>query len=99
MGNNYVDQYSLLHAAVGIILYFWNVSFGLTALIHTLFELGENTPLGMRLINTFFVGTMPFQWPGKKERADHPVNMVTDTIFCLLGWWIAQQVDKYYSSQ
>ena len=51
MGTRFLDQYTYLHFSVGIIVYFWNISLLNWIILHTIFELLENTKIGMRLIN------------------------------------------------
>jgi hypothetical protein len=91
MGLYWVDQYSLLHFAVGILAYFWNVPFLWTIIIHTLFEFLENTKTGMRIINSFPL------WPGGKTHADNFKNRVSDTIFTGIGWILSKELDLYYN--
>ena len=79
-----MDQYSLLHFAVGIISRYWNISFLWLAVLHTVFEFVENTSHGMKFINTW----IPF-WPGGKSHPDSVVNRVGDTVFSLMGWIVA----------
>lgn len=90
MGKYFFDQYTILHFAVGIIAYFWNVSLLNTVILHTLFELLENTEHGMYFINTYFK-----MWPGGKPQADTLINSVGDTVGIIAGWILAQMVDKY----
>ncbi len=89
MGYAWIDQYSLLHFAVGILLYFWGFSWQFTLGSHILFEIVENTKLGMKLINEY----IPV-WPGGKPQADSLLNSVTDTLFSLLGWYVSQWADS-----
>lgn len=97
MGKTIADQYSLLHFAVGVVSYFWNVSFLLGTVIHIFFEYFENTKSGMNIINKYFVGNSVLQWPGKKEYPDSIINSIGDTIFYSLGWIISYYLDKSYS--
>lgn len=83
MGQTMFDQYSFLHFSVGAVSYYWNVSLIKLLIIHTIFELLENTVEGIKLINKFKY------WPGGKDRADAPINMVGDTISVALGWAVA----------
>ena len=53
MGTKIVDQFSLLHFAVGIVVYFWDISLLLWFVLHTMFELIENTPQGIYFINHY----------------------------------------------
>jgi hypothetical protein len=92
MGYRAFDQYSLLHFAVGVVAYFWSVSFLIVIVIHILFEFIENTPVGMNLINTYFTKW----WPGGKTHPDNLLNKTTDTIFTGVGWLTAKYLDDYY---
>ncbi len=89
MGYSWIDQYSLLHFAVGILLYFWGFSWQFTLVSHIVFEILENTKMGMKFINEYF----PF-WPGGKPEADSVLNSATDTVFSLLGWYASQVADS-----
>lgn len=89
MGSSAIDQYSLLHFAVGIVAYFWGISWQLLLLLHILFELVENTREGMYFITTY----IPF-WPGGKPKADSLVNMISDNTFSLLGWALSRFADS-----
>ena len=98
MGNQLLDQYSILHFATGVVAYFVGVSGTKWFFIHVGFEIVENTQVGMDFINN----NLTF-WPGGKPRADAFINMVGDTAAAMLGWWVAQQVEitgkkrKWYS--
>lgn len=89
MGNLFFDQYSILHLASGIIAYFFGINFWLWFLLHLLFEIVENTPAGITIINTWFASV----WPGGKPAADHPINSIGDQTFAMLGWLIAYFFD------
>ena len=86
------DQYSILHFAVGIIAYFWSVSFLTIMVLHILFEWIENTQMGMNLINTYFIRW----WPGGKTHPDNLLNRTSDIIFTGVGWLVSYQLDKLY---
>lgn len=92
MGLTIFDQYSLLHFAVGVLAYFWSISFFTIIIIHILFEFIENTPIGMNIINTYFIGW----WPGGKTHPDNLLNRISDTIFTGLGWIVSYQLDEKY---
>ena len=94
MGQYAIDQYSLLHFAVGILAYFWAVPFWLIVFLHIVFEWAENTPIGMRFINEWFT-----LWPGGKPRADSFLNMTTDTIATAVGWLLSWWADRASVSQ
>lgn len=89
MGKYMIDQYSLLHFAVGILAYFWGVSAFTTFILHVLFELAENTQLGMKFINEYF----PL-WPGGKPYADTYINQASDILMTMIGWYLSFYADK-----
>jgi hypothetical protein len=89
MGVLFVDAYSLLHFAVGIVCYFWGMSLPMFIFLHIIFELVENTPKGMKFINTNFKGI----WPGGKDYADSNKNRYGDVFFGVIGWLIAKYVN------
>ena len=93
MGLNFADQYSLLHFAVGVVLYFWNIPLILAIILHTIFEIIENTKMGMKFINTYIIHPGYFSWPGGKNYADSLINNVGDTIFFAVGWVLAAYLD------
>ena len=94
MGFRFLDQYSLLHFATGITAYFWGVPLVYYALIHTIFELSENTNLGIHFINTY----LPF-WPGKKLHPDAVINSIGDVLSGIVGLIFARYVDDYGKKQ
>ena len=61
MGLNFIDQYSYLHFASGIIAYFFDISLLYWLIIHTVFEIMENTENGIFIINKYLTF-----WPGGK---------------------------------
>lgn len=89
MGKNFFDQYSLLHFAVGIIAYFWGISFWSWFFLHLLFEIIENSPIGMKFINNNFLKI----WPGGKPRPDAFINSLGDQFFACFGWLTAYYFD------
>lgn len=93
MGRGFLDQYTLLHFAVGVVVYFWGVSFEAWIVAHILFEVLENTYAGMAFINTVFSG-----WPGGKSCADSVLNSVGDTISAAVGWLAAAALDRQSTS-
>jgi hypothetical protein len=80
MGLYFTDQFSLLHFAVGIVVYYWNMSFILWFIVHMIFEYVENTKYGMSIINNFVY------WPGGKDHADSLINNLGDQFYALIGW-------------
>lgn len=88
MGTRFLDQYTYLHFAVGIIVYFWNISLLNWIILHTIFEFLENTKTGMKLINN-----LPF-WPGGKPASDSIINNIGDTVGAIIGWGSAYFLDN-----
>lgn len=81
MGVKLFDKYTYLHFASGIIAYYWGLSIIVWIIVHTIFEIFENTKTGMRIINKLPI------WPGGKDHADSTINsLVGDTIGSLIGW-------------
>ena len=89
MGSCFADQFSLLHAAVGVIAYFWGVPLWLFIVVHTIFEIGENSRPGIDFINNY----VSRWWPGGKPRADSIVNTIGDTVFAIFGFAAAYLLD------
>jgi len=84
MGKDFIDAYSLLHFAVGIVIRHWGISLVVWVVAHTIFEIVENTQAGMAFINTHITA-----WPGGKPSADSLKNNLGDTVFSILGWLAA----------
>jgi hypothetical protein len=93
MGFRLFDQYTLLHIASSIVAYYWGLSFTEWMIVHTLFELAENTEIGIHFINHYLS-----MWPGGKQGPDGWLNMTGDTIAAVFGWYIAYSLDEYGSS-
>jgi hypothetical protein len=85
------DQYTLLHFATGVIFYFWDFSLLLFFVIHTIFEIVENTKYGIYFINKYLTF-----WPGGKLQPDGIINNIGDTIGALCGWYAANLLDNWY---
>lgn len=88
MGKAWLDEYTPLHVAVGVIAYYWGVSLINLTLLHIVFELLENTEKGMELIRSFPL------WPGGKTHADSWNNQVSDVIASGIGWLFSYQLFK-----
>jgi hypothetical protein len=93
MGTQFFDQYSILHFAFGIVAYFFNVNLLTWFIIHTLFEIIENTVSVMSFVNSH----LKWFWPGQsgKPYADSSLNSVGDTVFGMIGWIFAYAMDEY----
>lgn len=89
MGSNFLDQYTYLHFASGIIAYYWNISFKTWLVLHTIFEIIENTKTGVNFINKRL-----WFWPGGKPGADTFINIIGDTLGTIIGWGSAYYLDK-----
>jgi len=89
MGIRFFDKYSILHFSVGSICFFWNISLQMVIILHTCFELFENSNYGMRIINNFYF------WPGGKESSDSLENILGDTFFVIMGWLISYYISLY----
>jgi hypothetical protein len=93
MGHRVFDQYSLLHASIGTLFYFWSVPFLFSFIGHFLFEVIENTSWGMKIINTYFTYNGYIGWPGGKSEADSLQNIVGDNISFVVGYFLAFYLD------
>ena len=89
MGSRLFDQYTYLHFAVGIVIYFWNISLFNCVVLHTIFEFLENTRTGMHIINNYIVF-----WPGGKPKSDSIINNIGDTFGTIVGWLSAYYLVK-----
>ena len=91
MGLKFMDRFSLLHFASGIIANFFNLSIVQWLVLHTVFEIVENSRCGV-----YFIDRYLFFWPGGKNRSDSVVNSVGDTFFGMFGWFVANIINEYY---
>lgn len=81
MGLTLFDRYTYLHFAVGVVIYFYDISLLQWSILHTVFEVLENTPSGM-----YFISNYIKVWPGGKSFSDSLINSTGDTIGAILGW-------------
>jgi hypothetical protein len=97
MGFRWFDQYSLLHAAVGVVAYFWSVPFWPALFLHVIFEFVENSEIGIHFIQflTSKERTFRLPWPGGKTEPDSISNMMGDNITFATGWLVAAYLDFY----
>ena len=89
MGYILFDKYTYLHFAVGIVVYFWNISLLNWFILHVIFEILENTQMGIKFINNYIVF-----WPGGKQNSDSIINTIGDTYGAIIGWLSAYGLDK-----
>jgi hypothetical protein len=89
MGGSFTDAYSLLHFATGVVARHWGAGLLFWTILHTLFEILENTKQGMYFINTYITA-----WPGGKSAADSLLNNIGDTVYAILGWIAADMTLK-----
>lgn len=90
MGFYFIDQYSLLHFSVGVVAYFWGIPFFVWFILHIIFEIIENSNIGILSINKHFAGI----WPGGKSQPDNIINMIGDQTMTSFGWIVAFYIDK-----
>lgn len=97
MGFRPLDQYSLLHWAVGIVAYFWNVGFWPAVLLHLAFELAENSGPGVRFLQYMTDKQRAYRlpWPGGKNESDSLLNQAGDNLVFAGGWLLAAWLDAY----
>lgn len=88
MGKYLLDVYSILHFTVGILWRYMGFDIISLLLLHSIFEICENSKIGMHIINTYFK-----IWPGGKPSADTLINSIGDISVSLLGWILS---DKYF---
>lgn len=93
MGYQLLDQYSILHASVGVITYFWNIPFLVALIGHVFFEFIENTRWGVSAINTYIIDPGYFSWPGGKHQPDTFINQMGDNLLFACGWLVAAYLD------
>jgi hypothetical protein len=89
MGIHFTDKYSLLHFSSGIICYYWSISLIGWFIIHMLYEIIENQPYIVKIIDTIPI------WPGGKKFSDKPINMVGDQFYAVLGWIFTHYYMKF----
>jgi len=85
----FIDQYSYLHFASGIIAYFWGVKLKLWIILHVLYEIVENLDIMIYIINRFIT-----IWPGGKPGPDPWINRVGDVLLGILGWLSSYYLDN-----
>ena len=90
MGLNFLDQYTYLHFASGIIAYFWGLRLKTLIILHVIFEIIENTQIAITLINKYIYIFSPMT----KEYPDSYINRLGDTIGAIIGWLSAYYLDK-----
>ena len=89
MGKQFLDQYSLLHYASGVVAYFWGLEPLTFFLLHVGFELAENSTVGMNFINQH----LKF-WPGGKPYPDSFANILGDNLSAACGYWSGYYLDQ-----
>jgi hypothetical protein len=90
MGIYFTDNFSLLHIASGVIVYYWNISFIQWFIIHGLFEIIENSNRGVYTINKYLTF-----WPGGKPKSDTIINSIGDQFYSSLGWVLTHLYLKF----
>ena len=90
MGLNFLDQYTYLHFASGLIAYFWGLRLKTLIISHIIFEIIENTQIAITLINKYIYKISPM----RKNYPDSYINRHGDTIGAIIGWLSAYYLDK-----
>ena len=88
MGQYFLDKYSILHFVTGILWHYMGFDILSLFILHTIFEIVENSKIGTHIINTYFK-----IWPGGKSSTDTLLNIIGDILISLVGWIL---VDKYF---
>ena len=88
MGKYLFDQYTYLHFAVGVVVYYWGIKLTHWVILHMIFEILENTTIVMKLINKIKI------WPGGKPYSDSLTNIIGDNIGTIFGWLSAYYLDN-----
>ena len=91
MGTKLFDQYSLLHFASGVVVYFWGFTLLVWIILHTIFEIVENSSGGVYFIDKYIT-----YWPGGKKKPDTLINSIGDILFGIIGFISAKYLDLYY---
>lgn len=92
MGHQIFDQFSSLHFAMGVIAYFFGLTFWQWFFLHLLFELIQNGSKYYGYIN-IDVG-LPILQPPDTTGPDHLINSLGDQTFAMTGWILAYYIDK-----
>jgi hypothetical protein len=90
MGTRFTDSFSVLHFAVGVLFYFLSINFWWSMGLHIAFEIVENSPGVVKLIDQSWIGQNV--WPGGKKQPDSVLNSVGDTVYFALGWLVAYMI-------
>jgi len=90
MGIGMFDKYSILHMAFGIVVHFFDVKLINWILLHSVYELTENSAYGTYIINKYFS-----RWPGGKRYRDCFINVIGDTVSAIVGWFIGYLATTY----
>lgn len=90
MGKYFIDKYSLLHFASGVIAYHFGLDITVWLLLNIIFEMLENTPAGMQFIKNHLLTI----WPGGKEYSDSIINILGDIVSGIIGWYVCYLIDN-----
>jgi len=85
-----MDQYSLFHVAIGIVMYFWSLPFLSFILFNLALEYAETTSIGSNLKHTYLQGW----WPGGKSVPTTFLARISDVACMLAGMLISYGVDR-----
>lgn len=85
-----MDQYSLFHLAIGVVMYFWSLPFLSFILFNLALEYAEKTSTGMNLKNTYLRGW----WPGGKSVPTTFLARLSDVASMLIGIAVSYGIDQ-----
>jgi len=90
MGKYFIDKYSLLHFASGVIAYHFGLNITVWLLLNIIFEMLENTSVGIQFIQNHLLTI----WPGGKKYSDSIINILGDIVSGIIGWYVCYLIDN-----
>jgi hypothetical protein len=88
MGQEIIDEFTLLHIYSGVLFYYLNIPFITASILHLLFEIIEN-----RDSVTPYINKIRF-WPGGKRTPDSIINSTFDQLSFMIAWLLAYYFEK-----
>ena len=85
-----MDQYSLFHVAIGIVMYFWSLPFLSFILFNLALEYAETTSIGSNLKHTYLQGW----WPGGKSVPTTFLARLSDVMSMAIGIALSYAIDQ-----
>lgn len=93
MGKGIFDIYTFYHFSAGLIAGVTPLSLQHWIILNIIFELIENRPLGMRMLQKISF------WPGGKNTPDSLQNSISDIIAATIGYIVSKNVKKKLSNK